>query len=136
MITSIFGLKNGDRFGFSCEEKIIPKWRRETRHLFSKHFKRRCLILLCIQKYRLKNIDKNIFLLMMEKMIKGQGNYDLLPNEKFHEFLYYMKQMEIEKAYKQVKLNTIIYGKGYSNTDIRERFPVLLYLYCYNLYRK
>ena len=129
MITSVFDLKNGDKFAFSCDEKIIPKWSKETRHLFSKHFKRKCLILLCIQKYRVKNIDKNIFLLMMEKMVKGQGNYDLLPNEKFHEFLYYLKEMEIEKVYKQIKLNTIIYGKGYSKTDMKERFPVLYSYY-------
>lgn len=95
MITSIFQSKNGDKFGFSCPEEIIPKWNEKTRHLTNKKFKDKCLLLLCIQKYHFQYIDKNVFFLMIQKM--REGNYHFLPNKKFHEFLYYIKEIEIEK---------------------------------------
>lgn len=123
MITSIFDLKNGDKFAFSCEENIIPKWSQRTRHLFSKHFKERCLNLLCIQKYFLKYIDKNIFFLLIEKMAKG--NCGLIPNEKFHDFLYYLKELEVEKVRRKIKLNTIICGKSNDIIYTKEYFPMI-----------
>jgi DNA-directed RNA polymerase subunit N (RpoN/RPB10) len=123
MFTTIFPLRNGNRFGFSCPEDIIPKWSERTRHVFNRDFKTKCLALLCIQKYSCRNIDKNIFFLLMQKILKG--NYYLLPDKKLYHFLYYIKEIEIEQVFKKVKLNTIIAGKSFQINHLKEYFPVL-----------
>ena len=125
MITSLFELEDGNQYGFSCPEDDVPKWSRDTRHLFNAEFKSKCLILLCVQKYYAKHIDKNIFFLLMEKIAQRNGNRYFVSAKPFYELLYYMKNIEIEKIYKMIKMNTLIYGKGFEKTDMKEYFPTI-----------
>ena len=125
MITSLFELEDGNQHGFSCSEDDVPKWNKDTRHLFNAEFKSKCLTLLCVQKYYMKHIDKNIYFLLMEKIAQRNGNRYFVPTKPFYELLYHMKNIEIEKIYKMIKMNTLIYGKGFEKTDMKEYFPTI-----------
>ena len=85
MFNQIFTV-HGDKLMLSCSKNFIFKWNKNNHIYFSSDFKSRCFTLLCIQK-RFRHIDKNVFLLVMEKISK---NDFFVIDKCFVDMLYFM----------------------------------------------
>ena len=85
MLNQIF-IVHGNKLMLSCNKKFIFKWNKENHGNFSSDFKKSCFTLLCIQK-RFRHIDKNIFLLFMEKV--SRNDYSVI-DKSFVDMLYFM----------------------------------------------
>ncbi len=110
----------GEEFVFETPVTEIPKWSKKNHSLFTKKFKNICLTLLCIQK-RYKYIDKNIFLLFIEKLAYG-NKYIIDFNETpFNIFLRVMKRSEEDtrSIYRKIQYSDLTYSTGFGITDTR-----------------
>lgn len=85
MLHQIFTV-HGSKLMLSCNKDFIFKWNKENHVNFSSDFKKLCFTLLCIQK-RFRHIDKNIFLLFMEKV--SRNDYSVI-DKSFVDMLYFM----------------------------------------------
>ena len=122
MINRIYTINN-DKFILSCPEKLILKWNKETHISFPLDFQRQCFTLLWIQK-RFRCIDKNIFLLIMQKM--SINKFHLIDFEKYplYKLLYYMKaaKVDVSKDFNKIVLKNLINSTFYIESRNTELF--------------
>ncbi len=110
----------GEEFVFETPITDTPKWSKKNHSLFTKKFKNICLTLLCIQKHY-NYIDKNIFLLFIEKLAYG-NKYIIDFNETpFNIFLRVTKHSEedMRSIYRKIQYSDLIYSTGFGITDTR-----------------
>jgi hypothetical protein len=60
-------------------KKELPIWKTKNNFMFTQEFRKIVLFMLCIQKYHFKYIDKNIFFLILQKIVSIEH---LLPIKK------------------------------------------------------
>src|SRR5205085_10365952 len=67
-ILNMLGLSVGDEGEFFIGSKLaaMPIWIPESNKFFTNNFKRLVLLLMCIQKYHMPALDKNIFFLIIQ----------------------------------------------------------------------
>ena len=81
----------GTRFVWDVDgEKSVPVWKPELHNIFSQDFQEVVVYLLCIQKYIRKNIDKNIFYAIIEKMCDMETITDILDFSQKNILKYYI----------------------------------------------
>ena len=112
--------KTGEEFVLESPVEDTPKWSKKNHHLFSQKFKDICLTLLLIQKYY-PSIDKNIFLLLIQKISIGNMYLIDFVETPFHIFLNVMKRSEedMRSIYRKIEYTNLTYSTSFGITDTR-----------------
>ena len=112
--------KTGEEFVLESPVDDTPKWNKQNHYLFSQKFKDICFTLLAIQKHY-PSIDKNIFLLLIQKISIGNMYLIDFVETPFHIFLNVMKRSEEEmrRIYRKIEYSNLTYSTSFGVTDTR-----------------